>query len=71
MLSARLNCLTRLFAEAVATSFCNSNASNTKIAIIPNEPTIAGVVRIVTVEVVTVEIIISPLNQLEQIFLQL
>jgi hypothetical protein len=63
MFSTWLNCLSLLFAAAVESSFCNNKASNIMMEITARDPTLYGVVKIETVEVVTVEIIISPLHE--------
>ena len=53
----------RLSPEAEAISFWTRSAINTKTPTKANVPAIADVDKIVTVEVVTVDIIDSPLNQ--------
>jgi hypothetical protein len=52
----------RLSVEVVVTSFWKRRAKNTKIPIRATEPAIAAVVTVDTVDVVTVDIINSPLT---------
>ena len=52
----------RLFPDEVVSSFCTSKVINTNTPTKANEPAIADVVKIVTVDVVTVEIIKLPHN---------